>query len=126
MHPGQWTGYVPHALASFASSVPLVLLHGWVLFVLAVAALVDLLPSIVSWITVAMMTEVVAGLALTSGATSILVRDIGVLALALVWALDNRGPSMAGDDGSHGRLAVAAAEMTHARAAQVVARDRRR
>ncbi|HLJ59718.1 MAG TPA: hypothetical protein VKZ50_08300 [bacterium] len=94
--PSQWTGYVPQAIASYASPVALVLLHGWVLFVLSVAALIDLMPSIVSWIAVAMMTEVVAGLLLTSGDTSILVRDVGVLTLALAWALDCR-PTTPGD-----------------------------
>jgi hypothetical protein len=46
-----------------------------------------------------MMTEVAAGLLLTSGATTIFVRDIGVLALALAWALDSRRPEAALDDG---------------------------
>jgi len=100
--PSQWTGYVPQAIALYASPVALVLLHGWVLFVLSVAALIDLMPSTVSWIAVAVMTEVVAGLLLTSGATSILVRDAGVLALALVWALDSH-PATPGDDDRVGK-----------------------
>ena len=55
---------------------------------LATAALIDFRPSIISWISVAMMTEVVVGLLLTRGDTSVLIRDVGVLALALVWALE--------------------------------------
>ncbi|HLJ59268.1 MAG TPA: hypothetical protein VKZ50_06020 [bacterium] len=86
--PGEWTGYVPHFVEPFVSSVSLVLLHGWILFMLATAALVDFLPSVISWITVAMMTEVVVGLLLTRGDTSVLIRDVGVLALALVWTLE--------------------------------------
>jgi hypothetical protein len=97
MDPGQWTGYVPHILASIVSPVPLVLLHGWILFVLAAAALVNLLPTVVSWLAVAIMTEVIAGLGLTTGGTSILVRDLGVLALTLAWALDSR-PTAARND----------------------------
>jgi hypothetical protein len=90
--PGQWTGFVPRALAAIGPPVVLVLVHGWVLFVLGVAALIDVGAPLVPWIAVALMTEIVLGLALTSRLTSILVRDIGLLALALVWALDAGAP----------------------------------
>lgn len=96
--PGEWAGYVPHFVEPFVSSVSLVLLHGWVLFMLAVAALLDFLPSVISWISVAMMTEVVVGLLLTRGDTSILVRDVGVLALALVWAFESQSPIVRHDN----------------------------
>lgn len=89
--PGQWAGYVPHFAAAAVSPVSLILVHGWILFVLAAAALVDFAPPVTAWIAVAVMAEVVLGLALTSGLTDILVRDVGLLALALVWALDAGG-----------------------------------
>lgn len=99
-NPAQWTGFVPGPVAAAAPPVPLVLAHGWVLFVLAVAALIDFVGGIVSWIAVAVMTEIVFGLLMTSGLTDTLVRDVGLLALALVWALEagasaNRGASPA-------------------------------
>ncbi|MHB8730752.1 MAG: hypothetical protein ACYDAB_03060 [bacterium] len=92
----------------------LILVHGWVLFVLAAAALVDFAGAVTSWIVVAVMAEVVVGLLATSGFTDILVRDIGLLALALVWALETqseRQRSPAPSDGSartrgRGRTAV--------------------
>ncbi len=87
--PSQWTGYVPRFLGHAASPVLLVLLHGWILFLLGAAALIDFAPAVTSWTAVAVMAEVVGGLLLTSGFTEILVRDVGLLALALVWALDS-------------------------------------
>jgi hypothetical protein len=112
--PTQWTGYVPHVAAAAVSPVRLVLVHGWVLFVLAAAALVDFAGAVTSWIAVAVMAEVVVGLLATSGFVDILVRDVGLLALALVWALETqseRQRSPAPSDGSartrgRGRTAV--------------------
>jgi hypothetical protein len=91
--PAQWTGFVPAPVAAAGPPVSLVLAHGWVLFVLAAAALIDLAGGIVSWITVAVMAEIVLGLLMTSGLTDTLVRDVGLLALALVWALETRSPA---------------------------------
>lgn len=89
--PGQWTGFVPAVLRAVGPAVLLVLAHGWLLFMLGIAALIDFASPVVSWIAVAVMTEVVLGLVLTSGLTSILVRDLGLLALALIWALECGG-----------------------------------
>lgn len=86
--PAQWTGFVPPPVATAVPPVSLVLAHGWVLFVLAAAALVDFAGGAVSWVAVAVMAEIVTGLLVTSGLTDTLVRDIGLLALSLVWALE--------------------------------------
>lgn len=86
--PAQWTGFVPPPVAAAVPPVSLVLAHGWVLFVLAAAALVDFAGGAVSWVAVAVMAEIVTGLLVTSGLTDTLVRDIGLLALSLVWALE--------------------------------------
>jgi hypothetical protein len=94
--PSQWTGYVPHAVGALVSPVSLVLFHGWILFVLSTAALIDFTPPLTSWIAVMFMAEVVVGLLLTSGLTDILIRDLGLLALALVWALDSKVQHLAG------------------------------
>jgi len=88
--PGQWAGYVPHAVAVTLPPNALVLVHGWVLFMLAVAALIDLRPLVVSWAAVAVMTEVVVGLLFTEGLTSVAIRDVGLLALAVVWVVESR------------------------------------
>jgi hypothetical protein len=81
---------VPPFLAGTGVQVPLVLLHGWLLFVLGAAVLVDFAPAVTPWIGVAVLVEVAGGLLLASGVTEIFVRDVGLLALALVWALDRR------------------------------------
>ncbi len=88
--PSQWTGYVPQFLANIASPLLLVVLHGWILFLLGAAALIDFAPVVTAWSAVVVVAEVAGGLALTSGFTEILVRDVGLLALALVWALESR------------------------------------
>jgi hypothetical protein len=93
--PSQWTGYVPQVLATTAPPVWLVLVHGWILFLLGAAALIEFAPAVTSWIAVVLMAEVAGGLLLTSGFTEILVRDVGLLALALVWALESRPPRAA-------------------------------
>jgi len=104
--PAQWTGFVPGAVAAAAPPVSLVLAHGWVLFVLAAAALIDFAVGIVSWIAVAVMAEVVIGLFVTSGLTDTLVRDVGLLALALVWALEARPAGATVRPPRRGRSAV--------------------
>lgn len=105
--PAQWTGFVPAPVAAAVPPVSLVLGHGWVLFVLAAAALVDLAGGIVSWIAVAVMAEIVTGLLVTSGLTDTLVRDVGLLALALVWALESAAPAARGAFGApRGRAAT--------------------
>lgn len=86
--PAQWSGYVPHLLAAHLPAVPLVLAHGWVLLMLGMALLIDFLPAIAVWVGVAVMTEICAGLALGSGWSVTLLRDLGILTLALVMALD--------------------------------------
>ncbi len=89
--PSQWTEYVPPIPAARLEAVPLVLAHGWILFVLAAAAWINFLPGVTAWLAVAMLTEVVAGLLWGTGISATIIRDVGVLALALVWALEETG-----------------------------------
>jgi hypothetical protein len=85
--PAEWSGYVPHLLAAHLPTVPLVLAHGWLLLMVGMALLIDFLPGVAVWVAVGVMGEVVVGLLVTSGFSDILLRDLGLLALALVTAL---------------------------------------
>ncbi len=89
--PGQWTDYVPQIPGAHLQAIPLVVAHGWVLFMLAVAAWINFRPAVTAWLAVAVLAEVVAALVWGSGITSTLIRDVGLLALALVWAIEETG-----------------------------------
>ncbi len=89
--PGQWTSYIPSIPVARLQALPVVLAHGWILFMLAAAAWINFLPAVTAWLAVAALAEVVAALVLGSGLTSTLIRDVGLLALALAWALAETG-----------------------------------
>jgi len=89
--PRQWTGYVPILPETSTASVVLVLAHGMLLFVLAVALVAGVAPRAAGAIGALCMLEVVVSLA-ASGINDIVVRDVGVLGLALaVAATQSRG-----------------------------------
>lgn len=90
--PAQWIGYVPPLPAARVEAVPLVLAHGWVLLMLGAAAWINFVPALTAWLAVAALAEVVAVLAWTGGVTATFIRDVGLLALALVWAAEETGP----------------------------------
>ncbi|MGH3189012.1 MAG: hypothetical protein ACRDOL_17430, partial [Streptosporangiaceae bacterium] len=83
--PGQWTQYVPAVSESSSLAVILVLVHGWVLLVLAAALLAGIAPRAAAAIASVMMLEIVISLAVT-GLSDTALRDIGVLGLAVCLA----------------------------------------
>jgi uncharacterized membrane protein YphA (DoxX/SURF4 family) len=88
MAPAQWAGFVPPAVAARLPAVPAVLVHGWVLLMVGAALLLDYVTPVAAWLGVAIMVEVVTGLVWTSGFSTTLVRDVGLLALATGVAVD--------------------------------------
>jgi hypothetical protein len=90
--PAQWTVFVPPAVAHLLPPVPLVLVHGWFLLVLGTALVVEFLPALSPWLAVAVLGEVVVGLVWAGGFSTTLVRDTGLLALAVAVALDQEAP----------------------------------
>jgi uncharacterized membrane protein YphA (DoxX/SURF4 family) len=88
--PSQWAGYVPPFVAAHVPAIPLVLAHGWLLLMLGVALLIDFWPEVAVWVAVGVMIEIVLGLLVTSGFSSTLLRDLGLLGLALATALGGR------------------------------------
>jgi uncharacterized membrane protein YphA (DoxX/SURF4 family) len=80
--PGQWTQYVPVISESSSLAVILVLVHGWVLFVIAAALLAGIAPRLAAAIASVLMLEIVISLAVT-GLSDTALRDVGVLGLAL-------------------------------------------
>lgn len=104
--PSRWAGYVPPAIAAHVPVVPLVLGHGWLLLVLGVALAIDYLQPYTAWVAVGVMAEVLTGLIVTGGFSTTLVRDAGLLGLALSVALGH-APGGALRDGRPSASAVA-------------------
>lgn len=84
--PRLWTGYVPVVPATSTASLVLVLVHGVVLFVLAVALVVGVAPRAAGAVGALLMVEIVVSLGVT-GINDIVVRDLGVLGLAIAVAV---------------------------------------
>jgi hypothetical protein len=81
--PQLWTGYVPVVSATSQLAVVLVLVHGWVLLVLAVAILAGIALRLAAAISALALLQIVVTLAITGGLTDLTMRDVGVLGLAI-------------------------------------------
>lgn len=83
MQPSLWTGYVPVVAKTSTLSTVLVLGHGWLLLVLAVALVAGILPRLAAGITAILILQIVITLTITGGLSDLTMRDIGVLGLAI-------------------------------------------
>jgi len=83
MAPGQWTGYVPIINEASTLAIVAVLVHGWVLFVLAIALIAGIAPRVSAAIASVLLLEIVISLSV-SGLSDTSMRDVGVLGLALL------------------------------------------
>ena len=81
--PGLWTGYVPGMAAGSQVAVVLVLVHGWVLLVLAVAMVAGVGLRLVAAIAALLVLQIVISLTVIGGLTDLTLRDVGVLGLAI-------------------------------------------
>ena len=81
--PEQWTGYVPVINEASQLAIVAVLVHGWVLFMLAVALIAGIAPRISAAIASVLLLEIVISLSV-SGLSDTSMRDVGVLGLAVV------------------------------------------
>ena len=82
VQPGGWTQYVPVVNESSSLAVILVLVHGWVLFVTAVALVAGIAPRAAAAVASVLLLEIVISLAVT-GLSATALRDVGVLGLAV-------------------------------------------
>lgn len=82
LQPGEWTGYVPVINETSNLAIVAVLVHGWVLLVLAVALVAGIAPRISAAIASAALLEIVISLSV-SGLSDTSMRDVGVLGLAM-------------------------------------------
>ena len=82
VQPAQWTGYVPgvHTASSFA--ILLVLAHGWLLLVLAVALIAGIAHRLAAGLAALLLLQIVVWLTISAGLSDLTLRDVGVLGLA--------------------------------------------
>jgi len=81
--PGLWTGYVPVLSATSHLAELLVLAHGWVLLVLAVALIAGVAPRLTATIASLLLLEIVISLSASGGLSDLVLRDVGVLGLSV-------------------------------------------
>lgn len=89
VQPSLWTGYVPVVPAS-SLAVLLVLAHGWLLLILAVALIAGIAVRAVAAVSVALLLEIVISLTVASGLSDLVLRDVGVLGLAVCLTASTR------------------------------------
>ncbi len=80
--PGEWTGYVPVINETSNFAIIAVLVHGWLLFVLAVALVAGIAPRVSAAISSILLLEIVISLSV-NGLSNDSLRDLGVLGLAV-------------------------------------------
>lgn len=82
VQPASWTGYVPLVSAASSLAVVLVLAHGWLLLVLAVAITAGIASRAAAGVAAILLLEIVISLMVTGGLSDLTLRDVGVLGLA--------------------------------------------
>ncbi len=83
VQPSLWTGYVPALNSTSTTAVILVLAHGWLLLVLAVALIAGISVRATAGIAALLLAQIVIWLTATAGLSDLTLRDVGVLGLAL-------------------------------------------
>lgn len=81
--PQLWTGYVPLVSATSQFAIVLVLVHGWVLLMLAVAIIAGLALRLAAAVAALALLQIVITLTITGGLSDLTLRDVGVLGLAI-------------------------------------------
>ena len=83
VQPALWTGYVPILSPTSGLATILVLSHGWVLLVLAVALVAGIAPRLAAAVAAILVAEIVISLTISGGLSDLTLRDVGVLGLAI-------------------------------------------
>ena len=84
MQPQLWTGYVPLLSTTSSLAVALVLVHGWLLLMLAVALIAGVLVRVAAAVSALLLVEIIISLIVSGGLTDISLRDLGVFGLAVM------------------------------------------
>jgi len=82
VQPSVWTGYVP-VVSGSTLLVLLVLAHGWLLLMLAVALVAGIAVRAAAGVAVLLLLQIVTSLTMSNGLSDLVLRDVGVLGLAV-------------------------------------------
>ena len=82
--PQLWTGYVPLISSTSTVAIVLVLAHGWLLLLLAVAIVAGVLLRLSAAVSAVLLAEIIVSLTVSGGLTDISLRDLGVFGLAVM------------------------------------------
>lgn len=83
VRPGLWTGYVPVVSPASSLAIVAVLIHGWLLLVVAVALAAGLATRLAALLAAVLLLEIVISLTVSGGLSDLTLRDAGVLGLAI-------------------------------------------
>lgn len=83
VRPSLWAGYVPIVSSTSNLAIVLVLAHGWLLLVLAVAMIAGIAPRATAAAATILLLEIVISLTVSGGLSDLVLRDVGVLGLAV-------------------------------------------
>ncbi len=83
VRPGLWTGYVPVVSPASSLAIVAVLVHGWLLLMLAVALAAGIATRLAALLAAVLLAEIVISLTITGGLSDLTMRDVGVLGLAI-------------------------------------------
>ena len=89
VQPSVWTGYVP-VVSGTTLPVLLVLAHGWLLLMLAVAMVAGIAVRAVAAVAVVLLLQIVTSLTMSNGLSDLILRDVGVLGLAVCLTASTR------------------------------------
>jgi uncharacterized membrane protein YphA (DoxX/SURF4 family) len=89
VQPSLWTGYVP-VVSGSSLAVLLVLVHGWLLLMLAVALMAGIAVRAAAAISLVLLLEIVVSLTVAGGLSDLVLRDVGVLGLAVCLTADTK------------------------------------
>jgi uncharacterized membrane protein YphA (DoxX/SURF4 family) len=90
VQPSLWTGYVPVVAATSSLATLAVLVHGWLLLVLAVALIAGVAVRAASGLAALLVLEIVISLTVNGGLSDLTMRDVGVLGLAVLLSSGTR------------------------------------
>jgi uncharacterized membrane protein YphA (DoxX/SURF4 family) len=83
VQPALWTGYVPFVHSASSGAIILVLAHGWVLLVVAIALIAGIRTRTAAAVAALLLAQIVIWLTITAGLSDLTLRDVGVLGLAV-------------------------------------------
>jgi len=90
INPGEWVRFIPEIVSSYSpvGGIGLIFLHGALLTLAAIGISLGLFPKWASLLAAALLLEIIVILLIGGDSSGLIVRDIGLLVMALVLALD--------------------------------------